>query len=94
MLHGTPTSPETIFNATDSKKLYDVVHNNSNLAEYFTSKMETHNSKITSSNDKNVNITIGDVNLHEVENPDTAAKAIVEKLPASVLQALFSRSGS
>ena len=91
MLHGTPTSPETIFNATDSKKLYDVVHNNNNLSQYFTHSMEEHSSKITTNNDKNIEITIGDVNLHEVQNADDTAKAIVEKLPASILKEMYRR---
>lgn len=32
MLHGTKSSAETIFNATDSKKLYDLVHNTNNIS--------------------------------------------------------------
>lgn len=32
MLHGTKSSAETIFNATDSKKLYDLVHNTDNIS--------------------------------------------------------------
>ena len=31
MLHGSKSSPETIFNASDSKKLYDMIHNTPNL---------------------------------------------------------------
>ncbi len=28
-VHGTPTAPEVVFNASDAKKLYDIVHNGS-----------------------------------------------------------------
>jgi hypothetical protein len=31
MVHGSKTNPETVFNATDSKKLYDMIHNTPNL---------------------------------------------------------------
>lgn len=33
MLHGTSQRSETIFNATDSKKLYDIVHGTNNLSD-------------------------------------------------------------
>lgn len=32
MLHGTPYKSEVIFNSSDAKKLYDIVHNTSNVA--------------------------------------------------------------
>ena len=39
MLHGTPSSVETIFNAEDGKKLYDLVHNSKDLADSIAEDM-------------------------------------------------------
>lgn len=63
MLHGTKQKSETIFNAADSAKLYDMVHNTPNLI----SSMVKQASKISgftpsnTTNSSSVNISIGQV---------------------------------
>jgi len=89
-LHGTPSNPEVIFNSTDAAKLYSIIHNsNGNLSQYYSNSMQNHSSNLTTNNDKTVSVNIGDINLSEVENPNEIAKIIKEKLPSSVLQALY-----
>jgi LysM repeat protein len=39
VLHGTPSSIETIFNATDGKKLYDFIHNTPNITTAMINKI-------------------------------------------------------
>lgn len=66
MLHGSKSSPETIFNASDSKKLYDMIHNTPDLmASMF--KEATQIAGFNPSNVKNstntssINVNIGQV---------------------------------
>lgn len=64
MVHGSPNSPETAFNATDSKKLYNLVHNSSNLAETIINKMLPDIKGITnniSSNNQTPIIKMGNI---------------------------------
>lgn len=66
MLHGSKSNPETIFNASDSKKLYDMIHNTPDLmASMF--KEATQIAGFNPSNVKNstntssINVNIGQV---------------------------------
>lgn len=49
MLHGTPNSVETIFNASDGAKLYDFIHNTPNIAAAMVNKMIASTPTLTSS---------------------------------------------
>lgn len=63
MLHGRKNAPETIFNAKDSAKLYDMVHNTPNLiANAMTEAQRLAGFKLnnnTNTNNSNVNVSIG-----------------------------------
>lgn len=65
LLHGTSNKAETIFNANDSAKLYDLVHNTPNLIASMAqqsfqtfSKLPTINSN---SNTSSINVSIGQI---------------------------------
>lgn len=77
MLHGTPQRSETIFNANDSKKLYDMVHNTPNLLADIAKRAGTTNNSVNNSyansisNTNNVNksgVSIGQV-VVKANNP-------------------------
>lgn len=57
MLHGSSTSAETIFNAADSKKLYEVVHNTPSVLNSILSKLFIGNSGNTSP----IEVNFGDI---------------------------------
>ena len=75
-VHGTKQKAETIFNANDSAKLYDLVHNTPNLI----ASMLTDGTKIAQGMQKNVdnsgNITFNGttINLPNVQNPEQFAR--------------------
>lgn len=65
MLHGTNSKSETIFNATDSKKLYDLVHNSSNLTQTLVKSMLPDLKGITNtSNNQSPPVVFGDIIIH------------------------------
>ena len=76
MLHGTKQKAETIFNANDSAKLYDLVHNTPNLV----ASMLTDGTRIAQGLQKNVdasgNITFNGttINLPNVQNAEQFAR--------------------
>lgn len=64
MLHGTAQNPETIFNAKDSAKLYELVHNTPNIMAAMVSQASQliPNLTNTSNNTANsINVNIGQV---------------------------------
>jgi hypothetical protein len=75
-VHGTKQKSETIFNANDSAKLYDLVHNTPNLV----ASMLTDGTRIAQGLQKNVdasgNITFNGttINLPNVQNPEQFAR--------------------
>ena len=76
MLHGTKQKAETIFNANDSAKLYDLVHNTPNLV----ASMLTDGTRIAQGLQKNAdasgNITFNGtvINLPNVQNAEQFAR--------------------
>lgn len=66
MLHGSKSNPETIFNASDSKKLYDMIHNTPNLIASVAKQagqiagFSPSNIK-NSTNNSNISVNIGQV---------------------------------
>lgn len=92
MVHGSDSQSETIFNAKDSKKLYDLVHNNSNLSDLIANRISSQSSNIYSqSKTDSIKMTIGDIILQGVNETDALAKEIVTKLPNAVLQAIYKK---
>lgn len=62
MLHGSKSKPETIFNAADSKKLYDLVHGTPNLVATMAQQSIQALSKMpTTNNTSSINVNIGQV---------------------------------
>ncbi len=57
MLHGSQQHPETIFNAKDSAKLYDMVHNTPNLMANMLSQAQKLSGFKLSSNENTTNAT-------------------------------------
>lgn len=64
MLHGTKQRSETIFNATDSAKLYDLVHSTPNLiADIMSKATQLHNANYTNTKSNTQN-TANNVTFH------------------------------
>ena len=68
MVHGSKSNPETVFNAADSKKLYDLVHNTPNLidsivkrAGQISSFTPTTINNRNDTNSSNISVNIGQV---------------------------------
>lgn len=63
MLHGTKQQSETIFNANDSKKLYDMIHNTPNLMADMVKKASRSIgfTPVSNTNSNSVNVHIGQV---------------------------------
>lgn len=81
MLHGRKNAPETIFNAKDSAKLYDMVHNTPNLmanaineAQKLTGFKLNNNSSTNSSS-----VEIGSINVY-ANNPQEFTKGLDQHL--------------
>lgn len=70
-VHGTSTRSEVVFNSTDAKKLYDLIHNNtlSNLENDVINKLSSIVDNIGDySKDNGTNIKIDNINLPSVKN--------------------------
>lgn len=70
-VHGTSTHSEVVFNSTDAKKLYDLIHNNtlSNLENDVINKLSSIVDNIGDySKDNGTNIKIDNINLPSVKN--------------------------
>ncbi len=81
ILHGTPTGVETIFNAKDGKKLYDLVHNSKDLVEAISENMVPFIPDIFGDiteigfNPKNMSIpTVGKIETPTVQSNDESTK--------------------
>lgn len=63
MLHGTKQKSETIFNANDSKKLYDMIHGTPNLLADAVKRANkiTGFSPVNNNNTNSINVSIGQV---------------------------------
>lgn len=89
-LHGTPSSAETIFNAKDSKKLYEVVHNTPDLSSQLIKNFTKNLSSVpVKKQPQPLTLSIGDINLHEVKSVEGLSRAIVTRLPNQILQDLY-----
>lgn len=64
MVHGSKSNPEIVFNAADSKKLYDLVHNTPNLVATVAKQAGKISGSIinkTNTNTNSINVNIGQV---------------------------------
>ena len=93
MLHGTPSAAETIFNSSDSKKLYDYVHTNSILNDRLAAMNILNNNQFkgitTGGGSSSITIESGAIVLNGVEDTDTLANAIVTELAPKLRQKLY-----
>ena len=91
-LDGTANSPEVVFNASDAGKLYDLVHNTSNLSDFVAdsvmNSLKAHVMPGVDSANKVVSIAIGDIRLEGVQNSNDLARQIITALPNQILQDL------
>lgn len=87
LLHGKPTQAETVFNASDSAKLYEYVHSVPSLVQDLISRLNM-NPNIKKSGDSESSVTIKEIHLHDVQNVDGLADAIVRTLPMKLNQKL------
>lgn len=91
-LDGTTNSPEVVFNASDAGKLYDLVHNTSNLSDFVAdsvmNSLKAHVMPSVDSANKVVSIAIGDIRLEGVQNSNDLARQIITALPNQILQDL------
>ena len=80
-MHGTKSASETVFNARDSKKLYDLVHGSDSLIDMFRDKINKtvyqHNANATNNKTTNIYATFGDIVSN---NPETFAKFMKDYL--------------
>lgn len=81
MLHGTKQKSETIFNANDSAKLYDMVHNTPNLmADMLNQATKLSGFKLSSNeNTNNSSVSIGAINVY-ANNPTELTQGLDKTL--------------
>lgn len=81
MLHGTKQKAETIFNANDSAKLYDMIHNTPNLmADMVKQAVKiTSNMPLGSTTNNAQSVSIGAVNVY-ANNPQEFARNLDKTL--------------
>lgn len=81
MLHGTKQRSETIFNANDSAKLYEMVHNTPNLmADMLNQATKLSGFKLSSNeNTNNSSVSIGAINVY-ANNPTELTQGLDKTL--------------
>ena len=94
-LDGTPTSVETIFNARQGKKIFDLFDKNSSVeiaSKMFSNLMRPiSNIGLNTASSSPLHLSIGDIYLSGVNDTNGLSKAIVQKLPNQILQDLFKK---
>ena len=92
MLHGSPNHVETIFNAEDGKKLYELVHGTRNLAQELIKGVDTsdfvHQLERVSSG-SSVSLSIGDIIIQNSDDANSLAADIVKHLPNALLKEIY-----
>ena len=81
MVHGRKNAPETVFNANDSKKLYDMIHNTPNLmADMMTKATKTAGFNLANTgNTSTSSVSIGAINVY-ANNPTELANGLDKQL--------------
>lgn len=85
LLHGQANKAETVFNSTDSAKLYEYVHSVPSLMQDLVSRLNL-NPVINRPGEQNSSVSIKEIHLHDVQNVDGLADAIVNTLPMKLKQ--------
>lgn len=69
-VHGSSSHSEVVFNSTDAKKLYDLVHNNDlkSIESDVLNKLSSIMNNINKDSNNGTNIEIGNINLPSVKN--------------------------
>lgn len=81
-VHGSSTRAETVFNASDSAKLYEYVHSVPSLVQDLIDKLNVA-PKVKRDGSS---VEIKEIHLHDVQNVDGLADAIVRTLPLKLAQ--------
>ena len=97
MLHGTNSSVETIFNATDGKKLWDIVHNLPSLSTNLMSniKLPDYSNILKQSQQQTMEFKFDNL-IHVEGNVDAKSLPSLEKIAKYTINELnktFNRSG-
>ena len=92
LLHGTPNHVETIFNAEDGKKLYDLIHGTDNLTHELVKTFDTSSlMRQINSASRTVmpSITMGDIVIEKADNVEGLANDIVKYFPNAMLKEIY-----
>lgn len=81
-VHGAPNKAETVFNASDSAKLYEYVHSVPSLVQDLANNLDL-DPKIKRDS---TSVDIKEIHLHDVQDVDGLADAIVRTLPLKLAQ--------
>lgn len=80
MVHGRKNAPETVFNASDSKKLYDLVHSTPNLmADMMTKATKLSGFNLANTGNATSTVSIGAINVY-ANNPTELANGLDKQL--------------
>ena len=91
-LHGSPGRVETIFNAEDGKKLFDLIHGTDNLAHEVAKKFNTNalfNQIATAGKPVSNTVSIGDIVIEKADDADSLASDILNNLPSAILRQMY-----
>lgn len=92
LLHGTPNHVETIFNAEDGKKLYDLIHGTDNLTHELVKTFDASSlMRQINSASRTVmpSITMGDIVIEKADNVEGLANDIVKYFPNAMLKEIY-----
>lgn len=80
MVHGRKNAPETVFNANDSKKLYDLVHSTPNLmADMMAKATKLSGFNLANTGNTTSTVSIGAINVY-ANNPTELANGLDKQL--------------
>ena len=92
LLHGSPSRVETIFNAEDGKKLFDLIHGTDNLTHELVKKFDAAAllNQIEGVSRGNVStFTMGDIVIQHADDADGLAQDIVKYFPNALLTEMY-----
>ena len=92
LLHGSPSHVETIFNAEDGRKLFELIHGTDNLSHEVAKNFDTANllRQIETVGKSNVNtFSIGDIVIQKADSAEGLAQDIIRYLPNALLTEMY-----
>ena len=73
----------------DALKLYNLIHDSTDLDTLLADKMFTDLKNANSTNNSSVSIQIGDIRVEGVQDANGLAQSIISELPNKLIQALY-----